>query len=212
MMTTRSIGPPLLTGAAAGLLLGWLVPMLLGPSIGAWGPAFRDSPRLSDAIVGAGGLLVYVSEAPTMYLGEHLTRAIPTPDVVDAVAWALIGLTIAGFVVSIRRARPLATGAVGGLLFGWIAPAVCQILGECFRHCWMHEGLLGKIALVGGTAMRALGVLAELPWRLLVGPSESVTPVLAMPVSAAAWTVIGVFCAAGVMALRHARTPEEQEG
>jgi hypothetical protein len=201
----RSYVRHLFIGAAAGLLLGWLLPLLVGPPIAAWGPTLRDSPRLSDAVVGAGGLLVYISEAPTMHLGEHLTRAVPAEAAVNAFAWAFIGLTIAAFALAIRRRAVLAIGAVGGLLLGWMLPALAKTLGECFRHCWMHEGLLGHIALAGGTALRWVGVLAELPWRLIAGPVEAVTPLLAIPVSAALWTLAGVAVAAAVRALRHGR-------
>ncbi|MFP4249023.1 MAG: hypothetical protein ACLFU7_05155 [Armatimonadota bacterium] len=179
-------------GAAAGLLLGWLLPTLLAPPIAAWGPSLRDYPRLSDTVVGAGGMLVYIAEAPTMYIATHLTRAIPAEAAVNAAAWTLIGLTTAGFVMAIRRGNPLAAGTLGGLLLGWMLPALSGTLGECFRHCWMHEGFLGDIALAGGTALRAIGVLAELPWRLLAGPSDGVTPVLAMPVSALLWALVGL--------------------
>ena len=195
---------PLLVGAAAGLLLGWLLPVLLGPPISAWGPTLRENPRLSDAVVGAGGLLVYIAEAPTMYLAEHLTQGLPGEAALNALGWTLIGLTIGGFVLAIRRRATLAAGAVGGLLIGWMLPALAQTLGECFVHCWMHEGLLGTIALAGGTMLRAVGVVAELPWRLLAGPSQSVTPVLAMPVSAALWTLIGLLCGALTRAARRA--------
>ena len=65
--------------------------------------------------------------------------------------------------------------------------------------------LLGTIALAGGAALRAVGVLAELPWRVLAGPAAGVTPVLAIPVSAALWTLAGVAVAAAVRALRHRR-------
>jgi hypothetical protein len=91
-------------------------------------------------------------------------------------------------------------------------PALSQTLGECFRHCWMHEGLLGDIALAGGGALRAFGLLAELPWRLLAGPPETVTSLLAMPVSAALWTLAGVLCAAGVAALRRPRGDADAVG
>jgi hypothetical protein len=205
-MTTDSprsgVTRSLLTGAVAGLLFGWLLPMLLGPPIASWAPSLRDSPRLSDAVVGAGGFLVYISEAPTMYLAEHLTTAIPAEAAINAVAWTFIGLIVGALVVAIRRSRLLAAGALGGLLGGWIIPALCQTLGECFRHCWMHEGLLGDIALAGGTLLRGVGVLAELPWRLMAGPPEAVTSLLAIPVSAAVWTVVGGLCAAGVRALQ----------
>ncbi len=192
----------LLIGAAAGLLFGWLVPTLLGPPIAAWGPSLRDSPRLSDAVVGAGGLLVYISEAPAMYVGQHLTSAITAEMIVNAAGWALIGLVIAGSVVAIRPRLVFLAGATGGLLLGWMLPALGATLGECFRHCWMHEGLLGDIALAGGTALRSVGKLAELPWRLLAGPADAMTPALAMPVSAAIWVLIGLFCATGVMVVR----------
>jgi hypothetical protein len=195
-------------GPAAGLLLGWLLPTLLGPPIAAWGPSLRDYPRLSDAVVGAGGMLVYLSEAPGMYLAEHLTRAIPAEAAVNAAAWALIGLTIAGFVMTIRRGNPLAAGTLGGLLLGWMLPALSRTLGECFRHCWMHEGFLGDLALAGGTALRAVGVLAEFPWRLLAGPPDGVTPVLAMPVSALLWALIGTGAVAVVTAARRSIFPQ----
>jgi hypothetical protein len=192
-------GRILLIGAIAGLLLGWLLPVLLGPPIAAWGPSLRDNPRLSDAVVGAGGFLVYISEAPTMYVAEHLTRSVPAEAMTNAVAWTVIGLSAAGFIVAIRLRNAFLAGAIGGPLLGWMLPALAGTLGECFKHCWMHEGLLGDIALAGGNALRAVGVIAELPWRLLVGPSDGITSVLAIPVSAALWTLIGLFCAAGVL-------------
>lgn len=201
-MSTESSVRLLLIGAIAGLVLGWVLPVLLGPLISGWGPALRGSPRLSDAVVGAGGLLVYISEAPSMYVSEHLTHSLPHSTLIDATSWAFIGLTAAGFIVSLHGTSTLSAGAIGGILLGWMIPAICQTLGECFRHCWMHEGLLGEIALVGGTVLRTVGKLAELPWRLLVGPPETVTSVLAMPVSAALWALIGLFCGFGVWAVR----------
>ncbi|MFO8079374.1 MAG: hypothetical protein R6V07_03610 [Armatimonadota bacterium] len=191
-----------LISPAAGLLLGWLLPKLLGPPIVAYGTSLRDSPRLSDAIVGAGGLLIYIVEAPAMYLGEHLTQSIPAEAAVNALGWMLIGLTVGAFALTIRVRRLLAAGAIGGLLLGWMLPALAQTLSECFRHCWMHEGLLGDIALAGGGLLRAVGVLAELPWRLLAGPSDGVTPVLAMPVSAVLWALIGLGGIAAFASLR----------
>lgn len=215
MMITRSALRPLLIGAALGLLLGWLLPVLLGPPIVSYGPTLRDSPRLSDAVVGAGGFLGYIAEAPGMYIGQHLTRALPAEAAVNALSWTVIGLAVGAFVLTIRRDLTLATGALGGLLIGWMLPALAQILGECFRHCWMHEGFLGDIALAGGGALRAVGVLAELPWRLLVGSSDGLTPALAMPVSAAIWALIGMLCAGGVLSLRgeqpHSVQPEAEE-
>ncbi|MFW5867739.1 MAG: hypothetical protein ACOCX2_07990 [Armatimonadota bacterium] len=208
-MTTRSSAKHLLIGAAVGLVLGWLLPMVLGPPISAWGPGLRDDPHLSDAIVGAGGFLIYISEAPAMHLAEHLTRAIPAEAAVNAIAWTLIGVTVGGLVLAIRRGATLAAGAIGGLLIGWMLPALAQTLGECFRHCWMHEGLLGDIALAGGTLLRTVGLLAELPWRWFAGAPESVTPVLAMPVSAAVWTLIGLLCGVGVRAVRGADAGSE---
>lgn len=199
---TSSPSRTLIIGALAGLLVGWLLPMLLGPPIAAWAPSLWESPRLSDAIVGAGGLLVYISEAPGMYLAGHMTRELPAEPAVNALGWTLAGLAIGGLVVTIRGGRALAAGALAGLLAGWMAPAICATLGECFRHCWMHEGLLGEIALAGGTALRAVGLAAELPWRLIAGAPEGVTPMLAAPVSAALWTLAGVACGAVVMVVR----------
>ncbi len=197
-------GRPLIIGMLAGLLLGWLLPMLLGPPIAAWGPALRDDPRLSDSVAGAGGLLVYIAEAPAMYVAEHLTRAVPAQIAVNALGWTLVGLTIGALVVAIRRRSAPLIGARGGLLLGWMLPAICRTLGECFAHCWMHEGLLGKMALVGGTMLRAVGTLAELPWRLFAGAPEAVPSLLAIPVSAGVWTAIGVGLAVGVAALQRA--------
>lgn len=191
----------LFIGASAGLVLGWLLPMLLGPPIAAWGTSLRDDPRLSDAVVGAGGFLVYIAEAPAMYVAEHLTVALGAAGALNALGWALIGLVVAAFVLTVRRGRTLAAGALGGLLLGWMLPALCQVLGECFRHCWMHEGLLGQMALVGGTLLRSVGTLAELPWRLLAGPADGVTSLLAIPVSAAVWTVAGMAVAPAAAAL-----------
>lgn len=209
MISPRSVRY-LLSGAAAGLIAGRLLPVLLGPPIAAWGPSLRDNPRLSDAVVGAGGFLIYIAQAPAMYVGGHLTRSVPAEAAVNALGWTLIGLTIAGFLLAIRGRSLLSVGAVGGLLLGWMLPAVSQTLGEAFRHCWMHEGFLGTIALVGGNVLTAFGLLAELPWRLLVGPPEAVTPVLAMPVSAALWVLIGLFCAAGVVVIRGPSTPPSE--
>lgn len=199
----------LAAGALAGLLLAWLIPGLLGPPISAYAPELRDNPRLSDAVMGAGGLLIYLSEAPVFYVGAHLNRSVPAADLVNALGWTLIGLTTGGLIAAIRSARgtrgsreTLAAGALGGLLLGWMIPSLCLALGEAFRHCWMHEGLLGTLALLGGTTMRAVAVLAELPWRLLAGPSEGITPVVAMPVSAVAWTLFGLACAAALLRAR----------
>lgn len=204
----------LLTGALGGLLLGWLLPMLLGPPIAAWGPSFRDDPRLSDAIVGAGGLLVYIAEAPAMYIAEHLTTTLRAATVINAFGWTLIGLTTGALVVAIRRRSALLIGARAGLLFGWMLPAIAGTLGECFVHCWMHEGLLGTMALVGGAMLRAVGVLAELPWRLLAGAPETVPSLLAIPVSAGVWVAVGTGLAVGAAALRRSfgAAPQEAGG
>jgi len=201
-MERSGSGRPLLLGAIAGLLLGWLLPMLLGPPIAAWGSTLRDDPRLSDGVAGAGGLLIYTAEAPAMYIAEHLTTALPAATAIDAFGWTLIGLTIGAFIVAIRRRHALLIGARGGLLIGWMLPAIARTLGECFTHCWMHEGVLGTMALVGGTMLRTVGALAELPWRLFAGAPEAVPSLLAIPVSAAVWTVVGVGIAAGIAALR----------
>lgn len=196
-------------GVGLALVLAWLLPRLLGPPIVSFAPELRDDPRLCDAVTGAGGLMIYISEAPGFYVGAHLRRSIPYPALLNATGWALIGLTAGGLVAAVRTARKsgrrrplLAAGGLGGLLFGWMIPALCLALGEAFRHCWMHEGLLGTLALIGGGAMRAVALLAELPWVLLAGPAEGVTPPLAMPVSAAAWTLIGIACAAAISVLR----------
>ena len=208
---TSSVRRTLTVGALAGLLLGWVLPVLLGPPVVAFGPTLRADPRLSDAITGAGGFLAYIAEAPTMYLAEHLTRPIPAAAALNALSWAAIGVCIAGFVVALRR-RTVAAGALGGFLLGWMLPALAQVLGECFRHCWMHEGFLGTMALVGGTMLRGVGVLAELPWRLIAGPAEGVVPLLAIPVSAAAWTLAGMAIAAGIAAIGNAIPAPAAEG
>ena len=212
MMTTQSPLRTLIIGALAGLLLGWVLPVLLGPPIVAFGPTLRDDPRLSDAVTGAGGFLAYVAEAPSMYFAEHLTQPIPAAAALNAIVWAAIGLCIAAFVVALRERRTVAAGALGGLLLGWMLPALAHVLGECFRHCWMHEGFLGTMALVGGTMLRGVGVLAELPWRLIAGPAEGVVPLLAIPVSAAAWTLAGMAIAAGIAAIGNAIPAPATEG
>lgn len=208
-MKRHGRGFPLAVGAVAGLLLGWLLPMLLGSPIAAFGTTLRDNPRMSDAVVGAGGFLVYIAEAPGMYIAEHLRHALPAPDLINAIGWTLSGLLIGGFVAAFRESQAsdelmpgLAAGALGGMLFGWLIPSISRTLGACFAHCWMHEGILGEIARIGGDLLRAVGVLGELPWRLLAGGDEQVTPLLAAPVSAAVWAVIGMIAAAAVVALR----------
>ena len=192
-------------GALAGLLLAWLLPDLLGPPISAYAPELRGHPRLSDAVAGAGGMLTYWSQAPGFYLGMHFDRAPSSPAAINALGWALIGLTAGSFVAAVDQARRnrdrpsiLAAGATGGLLLGWMVPSICLALSECFRHCWMHEGFLGYVALAGGFMLRAAAVPAELPWRLLAASSEAIVPVIAMPVSAAVWTLVGIVCAATV--------------
>ena len=208
---------PLLIGALAGLLLGWLLPALLGPPIAAGAPTLRDDPRLSDASVGAGGLLVYIAEAPGMYIAEHLTHALPALDLINAIGWMLSGLLIGSFVAAVRESHAsddlmpgLAAGALGGMLFGWLIPSISRTLAACFAHCWMHEGILGEIARIGGDLLRAVGVLGELPWRLLAGGDEQVTPLLAAPVSGAIWAMIGMTAAAVVIVLRQTAAEDEE--
>jgi len=133
----------------------------------------------------------------------------PAGGLVNALGWTVIGLTIRAWILAIRRRRALSIGAIGGLLIGWMLPALARTLGECFRHCWMHEGLLGTIALAGGTALRAVGVLAELPWTLLAGEGSAVTPILAIPVSAGIWIVVGAICSAVVEAVRHSSSDRD---
>jgi hypothetical protein len=154
-------------------------------------------------------MLTYISEAPEIYLGGHLRHDLPAPGVTNALGWTLIGLTIGAFIAAIRNLREgsgrrsaLAVGGLGGLLLGWMVPALCMALGGCFIHCWMHEGLLGRIALAGGGLLRAVGTLAELPWRLIAGPAQAVRPVAAIPVSAIAWTGFGLLVAAMIRAAR----------
>jgi len=207
-MTIREWLRYILGGVMAGLLLGWLLPRLIGPLIQAYALTLRDSPRVSDAMLGAGSLGVYLAEAPSVYLGLHATAPTWSPAIVNAISWALIGLVVGALVAASRRAGTggavrthLLIGALGGLLLGWMVPALCRALGECFVHCYMHEGLLGTLALIGGTALRTVGSAAELPWRLIFG-GASAPPVTAMLLSAVVWAVIG---AIAVIALTVAR-------
>ena len=203
-MTAQRRTKWLVIGVLAGVALGWALPTLVGPAISAYGLTLRESPRLSDAILGAGSLGVYIAQAPSLYLALHTADPAWPEAPVNAISWALIGALIAAFVLAIGDARRkrtahrrLLAGALGGLLIGWLLPALAGVLGDCFAHCWMHEGLLGDMALAGGTALRVLGIPAEAPWRLLWGAAPGAMPPLAaIPVSAAIWAVIGVGVAA----------------
>ncbi len=197
-MTVRGWIKWLLMGALAGVGLGWALPMLAGPPIGSYALTLRDNPRLSDAVLGLGSLGVYIAQAPSLYLGLHTTDPSWPPAPVNAGSWALIGAVVAAFVLAVGAARRertprtrLLAGALGGLLIGWLLPAVASVLGECFAHCYMHEGPLGDMALAGGTLLRVFGTLAEAPWRLLFETAATVTPPPAIPVSAAVWAAVG---------------------
>jgi len=205
----------LLIGALAGVALGWALPTLVAPPIGSYALTLRDSPRLSDAMLGAGSLGVYIAQAPSLYLALHTTDPSWPQAPVNAGSWAVIGLAVAAFVLAVRGARVsgarrlrLIAGLQGGLLLGWMLPALAGVLGECFAHCWMHEGLLGKMALAGGAALRACGWLAEAPWRLLFGAPPGMMPSpVAIPVSAGIWAAVGL----GVAALVSLRAPGQPE-
>lgn len=200
-------------GALAGLMLGWALPRVMGPPIMDWAPALRDNPRVSDAVIGAGSLLVSISEAPAVYVSSHAPVPPLSDAAVAAIGWTLIGLVAGALVAAVRAVRRerspgslVTCGALAGLLLGWLVPALCQALGACFIHCWMHEGLLGTMALVGGGALRAVGTLAELPWRMVAGEALTAPPA-AMAVSAAAWTAVGS-AAAGAIHLARTRRRE----
>lgn len=201
-----------MSGAVAGVVLAWLLPSMLGPAIAAHALRLRDSPRLSDAVLGAGSLALYLASAPSFYVNLHAVRSNLPQAPLNAAAWALVGALCAGLVSALGEARAhggrwrLLAGALGGLLAGWILPALSQALGQCFAHCYMHEGLLGDLALTGGAALRAIGVLAEGPARLLLGwdPNASV-PTAAMAISAGLWALAGLVVGAATSALsRHA--------
>ncbi|MGC9319417.1 MAG: hypothetical protein ACP5KN_15395, partial [Armatimonadota bacterium] len=128
-----------------------------------------------------------------------------------AIGWTLVGLVAGGLAAAYRAARTknspggmAACGALAGLLLGWLVPAVCQALGACFIHCWMHEGPLGMMALVGGSALRAAGTLAELPWRLAAGESL-MPPPAAIAFSAMVWAAVGAVVAAVLHLVRTRR-------
>jgi len=214
-MTARDWLKWLFVGALAGLLLGWLVSRVIAPPISSYALTLRDDPPLSDAVLGAGSLGVYIAEAPSFYANLHAIGVALPETLINAVSWALIGLTVAAFVMAVQRARAvhtrqarLAIGGIGGLLIGWMVPAVCQALGECFIHCYMHDGLLGDMALIGGGALRVIGRLTELPWRIFFPPGPQPTPPpVAMLVSAMAWAAAGVLIGAALWAAAHARAP-----
>ncbi len=196
----------LLIGTLAGVALCWALPTLVAPAIGSYALTLRDSPRLSDAVLGAGSLGVYIAQAPSLYLGLHTTQPTWPLAPVNAGSWAVIGLAVSVFVLAVGDARRSATrrsrllaGALAGLLIGWLLPALASVLGDCFAHCWMHEGLLGDMALAGGVMLRVFGMLAEAPWRLLFGAAPGMMPSpLAIPVSAAVWAAIGAGIAVGL--------------
>lgn len=202
-MTARVWRRSLLIGAAAGLVLGWAVPSLLGPRIQACAAPLRDNPRLSDAILGAGSLAIYIAEAPTFCMDLHTRHPSWPVALVNAGSWAFMGLIAGAFVAAVIAARTgggrrmgLAAGALGGIVFGWMLPAIAAPLGQCFAHCYLHEGFLGDLALVGGTALRTIGLLAEAPWWLVheTTPGQVRSP-LAIPVSALTWAAVGVLVA-----------------
>lgn len=191
-----------------GVVGGWLLPTVMGPPIQAYSLTLRESPRLSDAVLGAGSLGVYIAQAPSVYLGLHTPAPTLSPAIVNAISWTLIGLVVGALIAAIRRARTdgtvhihLLIGTLGGLLVGWMVPALAQALGACFVHCYMHDGLLGMLALIGGAVLRTVGSAAELPWHLLFG-SASTPPLTAMLLSAVAWAMTG---AIAVIALTMAR-------
>jgi len=214
-MTAQGWPRWLLIGALAGAALGWALPTLVGPAIGSWALTLRDNPRLSDAVLGAGSLGVYIAQAPSLYLALHTADPTWPPAPVNAGSWAVIGVAIVAFVLAVRDARAggtrglrLIAGLRGGLLLGWLLPAIAGVLGECFAHCWMHEGVLGEMALAGGAALRGYGWLAEAPWRLLFGAAPGAMPPLAaIPVSAGIWALVGL----GVAALTGLRAPRSPE-
>lgn len=212
----RSMGRSLAVGALIGLLLGWMSPALLGPPISAYGAALRDAPRLSDSVTGAGSLLTTWAEAPAIYVNAHLTRTLLSDATLAAIGWTLIG-TVAGGLIAARRTRghTLMSGALGGLALGWMLPAISRALGECFLHCWMHEGPLGAIALGGGAALRAVGAIAEAPWlvaAMVTGAATAPSPPVAMLVSAVAWAGVGIAVAMACAALRGAAPEREATG
>lgn len=190
-------------GAALGLLLGWAVPSMIGPRIQACAITVRDNPRLSDAILGAGSLAVYIAEAPTFCLDLHTRNPSWPSGLINAGSWAFMGLVAGAFVAAMLAARAgrsrrmgLVAGALGGIVFGWMLPAIAAPLGECFAHCYLHEGLLGDLALVGGTALRTVGLLAEGPWRMVsTSDPGQIRSVLAIPFSALAWAAVGTLAA-----------------
>ncbi len=214
-MTARAWRRSLLIGALAGLVLGWALPSLLGPRIQACAAPLRDHPRLSDAILGAGSLALYIAEAPTFCMDLHTRHPSWPVALVNAGSWAFIGLIAGAFVAAVLSARrgggrrmSLAAGALGGVVFGWMLPAIAAPLGQCFAHCYLHEGLLGDLALIGGTALRTIGLLAEAPWRLVsdTAPGQIRSP-WSIPASALAWTAVGMLVVLAWSALRRREQP-----
>ncbi len=205
----------LAVGALVGFLFGWLLPTLIAPPVTSLALTLRDNPRLSDAVVGVSALGVSIAAAPAVYLTQHTTSRLLPEAVIGAVSWALIGLAAGAFVVAVRAARERPTrrrlgvaGAIGGLFLAWMVPAICQALGECFVHCWMHEGVLGEIAGLGGGALRLVGRFAELPWALLVERApEPPRPPLAAIFSALVWAALSAAVAWTAAALRTAKRP-----